>query len=176
MAFGGIQPIYERGGIEALMERLRGFMRDAKTGSLMAEGWETVPFGVGQTYRHGQVTPNFYQDYALANPDKRSALGVAVVHEIAEGSHVALVPQVIELADIRKALAFRNKDGQRRGVPTIFLWPDAGKVEHDPIYEDWPTMAEFRKGLKRIGVDVAFDAAVGELMNTDCDFKYSHPQ
>lgn len=176
LAFGGVQPVYERGGIEALMERLRGFMRDAKTGSLMAEGWEAVPFGIGQTYRHGQVTPSFYQDYALANPDKRGALGVAVVHELTEGSHVALVPEFFEPGTMRAAMAYRNKDGQRRGVPTIFLWPEAGKVEHDPIYEEWPTMLEFRKGLERVGVADAFDVAVGELINNECDFKYHHPE
>jgi hypothetical protein len=30
--------------------------------------------------------------------------------------------------------------------------------------------------LQRVGVDGAFDAAVGELINKDCDFKYEHPE
>ena len=174
LAIGGIQPVYERGGIEALMERLRGFMRDAKTGSLMAEGWEAVPFGVHQTYAYGQVTPSFYQDYAMEHPDKRSALGVAVVNELDEVIHVALVPQFFEPDDMRRAIGCRTEGDKRLGVPTIFLWPDAKKVEHDPVYEDWPTIREFRIGLGRIGVDTAFDAAVGALFQAECDFKFCH--
>lgn len=176
LAFGGTQPVYERGGMEALLERLRAFMRDAKTGSLMADGWEAVPFGVAQTYKHGQVTPSFYQDHAVANPGKCSAVGVAVVFEQAESRHIALVPQIIEAADMIEAMAFRNSPGVRRGIPWVFLWPDTAKTEQDPIFEDWPTMFEFRKGLQRIGVDGAFDAAVGELFIKGCDFTYFHPE
>ncbi|MEI9927848.1 MAG: hypothetical protein WDN44_09225 [Sphingomonas sp.] len=53
LALGGMQPLFERGGIEVLMDRLREFIRDAKTGTLMADGWEPVPFPVDQTFQFG---------------------------------------------------------------------------------------------------------------------------
>ena len=53
LAIGGIQPLYERAGIEGVMVRLRDFLRDAKTGGLMSDGWEPVPFAVDQALRPG---------------------------------------------------------------------------------------------------------------------------
>lgn len=174
LAMGGLQPIYERGGMEALLERLRTFMRDAKTGSLMADGWEPVPFGYQQTFRFGQVQPLYFQEHALAHPQDHYAVGVAINREDEADRAVLLVPGAVPVKEMREALGQRSDGKKRLGVPWVFLWRDPAIVETDPVFEDWRTAAELRAGLTRIGVSEAFDAAAGELLTSGCDFAHHH--
>ena len=175
LAIGGIQPVYERAGIEAIMVRLRDFLRDAKTGTLMADGWEPVPFGVDQEFRPGELSPRFFQEHAAACATGGTALGVAISFERDEGAHVVVFPQVLEAAAIASGIAFRNDGAERRGIPWIFLWPSSERVETEPIFEAWRTGLELRVGMRRIGVDGAFDAAVGDLLNRDVGFRCHRP-
>ena len=108
LALGGIQPIYERGGIEAIMTRLRDFLRDAKTGTLMMDGWEPVPFGIAQKLRMGQLEPRAFQEHALRHPDAGSAVGVAISYDDDERTQVSVFNQILEPADIIKAIGFHN--------------------------------------------------------------------
>lgn len=173
LALGGLQPLYERVGIEAVMERLRKFLRDAKTGTLTIDGWEPVPFGVGQQPCGGEVIPHFFQDHAQANLEDGVAMGTAINIEVAGRRFVSVFPQIIAPDDMANALAFRNKNagGKRRGIPWIFLWPKTVTPESDPIFDDWRTGGELLNGMKRIGVDKAFDAAIGDLLRRDIDCK-----
>jgi hypothetical protein len=180
LALGGMQPVYERAGVEALMVRLREFMRDAKTGTLMAEGWEPVPFPVDQPFRSGEIEPRFFQEHAHAHPDEGHALGVAINFEQEGAQHVILFPQVIPLEDIRGAIGHRNSAQEEmgrgyRGVPWIFLWTQPGRVETDPIFQAWRNQAELREGLKRIGVLEAYESAVGSMLVKDVDFRMNRP-
>ncbi|MBN9478922.1 MAG: Mov34/MPN/PAD-1 family protein [Bordetella sp.] len=174
LALGGMQPIYERGGIEALLERLRTFMRDAKTGSLMADGWEPVPFGFQQQFRFGQVQPKFFQEHAQAHPQGGHAFGVAINREDDVDRAVLLVPGAVSIEHIREALGLQCDGAKRRGVPWVFLWRDPSVVETDPIFADWRTEAEMRAGLEQVGVLQAYDTAVGELLGAGCDFAHHH--
>jgi molybdopterin/thiamine biosynthesis adenylyltransferase len=180
LALGGMQPVYERAGIEALMVRLREFMRDAKTGTLMAEGWEPVPFPVDQPFRSGEIEPRFFQDHAHAHPGEGHALGVAINFEQEGAQHVILYPQVIPLEEIRSAIGQRNsaQEGMERGyrgVPWIFLWPSPDRVETDPIFQAWRDQGELREGLRRIGVLEPYENAVGSMLLKDVDFRVSRP-
>ena len=165
LSIGGLQPIYERTGIEAVMGRLRDFLRDAKTGTLTADGWEPVPFGVDQKLRLGELIPWFFQEYAIAHLTDGHAVGVAVNLELEEGKYVAVYPEALPPAALMDGIAFRNKDsGKRRGIPWVFLWPPPDRIETEPIFADWLTGADLRSGMQRIGVDAAFDAVVGDLL------------
>jgi hypothetical protein len=175
LAIAGLQPLYERAGIEAVMVRLRDFLRDAKTGTLIAEGWEPVPFGVGQTLRAGEVIPRFFQEHATAHPLESRAVGTAINFEIEEGKYVIVFPQEVAPDEMANALAFRNEGKERRGIPWVFLWPPQDKVETDPIFADWQSGMELREGMRRIGVDDAFDVAVGDLLNRGLDFRCHRP-
>jgi hypothetical protein len=179
LALGGMQPLYERGGIEVLMDRLREFMRDAKTGTLMAEGWEPVPFPVEQTFQFGEIEPRFFQEHAHAHPTDRYALGVAINTDLGEQVHVNLFPEIIPSELIREAIGSRNGgDGvnrEFRGIPWIFLWRDTDQVETDPIFQAWRTQGELRQGLRRLGIESAFDVALGLLKTNGVDFRVKRP-
>jgi len=176
LALGGLQPIYERGGMEALLERLRTFMRDAKTGSLMADGWEPVPFGYQQAFRFGHVQPRDFQEHAKAHPQDGRAVGVAINREDEAERAVLLVPGAVPVKHMRETLGLRTEGQKRFGVPWVFLWREPTVVETDPVFEDWRTAGELRAGLTRIGVIQGFDAAVGELLTAGCDFAHHHSE
>lgn len=173
LALGGLQPLYERVGIEAIMERLRKFLRDAKTGTLTADGWEPVPFGIDQIPCGGEVIPHFFQDHAYENLTAGVAMGTAINVEGDIGRLMALFPEVIRPEKMLEALTFRNGNagGKRRAVPWIFLWPTEIKPEMEPIFDDWRTGADLFAGMQRIGVDQAFTAAVGDLLVRGVDFR-----
>ena len=176
LALGGLQPLYERAGIEAIMVRLRDFLRDAKTGTLTAKGWEPVPFGIDQKLRPGEVNPHFFQELAHAQAAAGQAIGAAINFEIEEGGFVIVFPQVLAPEHMVEGLAFRNQgSNERRGIPWIFLWAEPDKVETDPIFADWRTGRELREGMRRIGVEAAFDAATGDLLQRGIDFKCHRP-
>ncbi|TXC72139.1 hypothetical protein FSB78_15185 [Sphingomonas ginsenosidivorax] len=176
LALDGIQPIYERAGIEAVMTRLRDFLRDAKTGTLMMDGWEPVPFGVGQKLRMGEMNPRVFQEHAHANPDAGSAMGVAISYDDDQHKQVSVFPQFLSLEDVLPAIGHHNKtDHERHAIPWVFVWRNPSVVERDPMFEDWRTGTELLEGMKSIGVNHAFDTAVGGLLNRGVDFRCHRP-
>jgi hypothetical protein len=177
LALGGIQPIYERAGIEAIMTRLRDFLRDAKTGTLMMDGWEPIPLGVDQRLRMGQIEPSIFQEHALANPEAGSALGVAISFDDDERKHVSVFSQILEPDDVIKAIGHHNGNfgSERHAIPWLFVWREPTAVERDPLFANWRTGGELLEGLKGIGVDRAFDSAVGQLLTKDVDFRCHCP-
>jgi hypothetical protein len=171
LALGGLQPLYERAGIEAILERLRKFLRDAKTGSLTDGGWEPVPFGVNQEPCLGEVVPHFFQNHAFENLADGVALGAAINAEEQQGRFVVVFPQILRPEAMADGLAFRNKSGKRQGIPWVFLWPTTVAPRAEPVFADWRTGEELRAGMSLIGVDHAFDAAIGDLLNRGIDFR-----
>ncbi|WP_296176104.1 ThiF family adenylyltransferase [uncultured Brevundimonas sp.] len=172
LSLGGSQPLYERGGIEAVLERLRSFMRDAKTGSLMADGWEAVPFGIDQKYMQGQVTPDFFQDLADANSTRNSALGVAVVTGDGNRQNAAIINHEVDCEGFLAAAGPYNHLHPNSALPWIFVWPDKNVVRGNPVFEDWPTAGELRRGLQSLGLEQVYNAALGGLLNSGVDFKF----
>jgi hypothetical protein len=178
LSLGGMQPLYERGGIEVILERLRHFMRDAKTGTLMAEGWEPVPFPVDQKFTSGEIEPYVFQEHAAANAAGGYALGAAIYVRQGDAEHVNLFPEVLPLNVVRTAIGGRNADGRADGysaVPWLFLWPPRDRVETEPIFQAWGDQTELRSGLERIGVAEVYDTAVGQLLNSGVDFRVKRP-
>jgi proteasome lid subunit RPN8/RPN11 len=178
LSLGGMQPLYDRGGIEVVLERLRHFMRDAKTGTLMGDGWEPVPFAVEQKFAFGEIEPHFFQEHAALHPEGGHAVGTAIHIDHEGGEHIALHPQIIQMENIGEAIGGRNADGRNDGymaVPWIFVWPSTGTVETDPIFQAWRDQGELREGLKRIGLTGAYDAAVGDLLIKQVNFRVRRP-
>lgn len=171
LALGGLQPLYERVGIEAVLERMRKFLRDAKTGTLTIDGWEPVPFGIDQMPCHGEVIPHVFQDHAHGHLREGWALGMALNIEEADGRFVDVFPEALRPDDIVGALGHHNSQGKRRAIPWVFLWPTTVAPESEPIFDDWRTGAELFKGMKRIGVNHAFDTAIGALLERHIDFR-----
>lgn len=171
LAIAGLQPLYERTGIEAILERLRKFLRDAKTGTLTAGGWEPVPFSIDQKPCAGEVIPHVFQNHAHGNLADGCALGMAINFEEEKGRYVVVFPQILKLQEMVGALGHHNQNGKRRAVPWIFLWPSTVTPEAEPIFADWRSGAELYEGMRRIGVHHAFDAAVGALLEKGVDFR-----
>ena len=178
LSLGGMQPLYERGGIEVILERLRHFMRDAKTGTLMADGWEPVPFPVDQTFTFGEIEPHVFQDHAAANPGGGYAVGTAIYVRQGTAEHVNLFPEVLPLDKLRKCIGERNAQGRADGysaVPWVFLWPPSDCVETPPVFQAWGDQTQLRAGLERIGVANEYDLAVGQLLTSGVDFRVNRP-
>jgi proteasome lid subunit RPN8/RPN11 len=171
LALGGLQPLYERAGIEAILERLRKFLRDAKTGSLTADGWEPVPFGVNQKPCHGEVVPHFFQDFALGHLQVGSAIGLTRNIEEGESRFARLYPGALPPENVSAALAAANEDAPNGHIPWVFLWPTDIKPESEPIFADWRTGKELHDGMTRIGVSNKFSAVVGDLITRDISFR-----
>ena len=169
LAIGGLQALYERAGIEALLTRLRAFLRDAKTGSLMAAGWEPVPHGAGVAQRLGKVVPRFFQEHASSHPDDRCALGVAITGDHEGAPFVDVFPQVLQLDQIRSGIGFRNNRSEenlppvQRAVPWIFIWPERSRVDAEPVFAAWQTLGELRTGIAGLGLTAPLDKAMGSL-------------
>ena len=53
LARAGLQAIYDRFGVDGMLDRMTDWFHDAKTGQLMKDGWEPVPMGVDQDLRSG---------------------------------------------------------------------------------------------------------------------------
>lgn len=171
LALAGLQPLYERMGIEAVMERLRGFLRDAKTGTLIKDGWEPVPFAVDQSLCSGEVIPHYFQDLAHQNLKDGYAYGASINLEENGSKFVVLFPQHFSVDEMPEALAFRNTEGKRRGVPWVFVWPTQVQPKPEPVFDDWQSGAELYAGLEQLGIKHQFDAAVGQLLEKGVDFK-----
>ncbi|HEX5259617.1 MAG TPA: ThiF family adenylyltransferase [Sphingomicrobium sp.] len=174
LALAGLQPLYERGGIEVVMERLRQFMRDAKTGSLMADGWEPVPFGIEQGFTGGELEPYRFQELAAASPAGGYAVGATLHIHRSKGEYVMIHPTPVPMGDLRSVLGEHNGAGRTEGfqaIPWVFVWPPKERVEQAPLFEAWTTQSELRGGLERIGLADDYDKALGQLMTGDLNFK-----
>ena len=177
LALGGIQPIYERAGIEVIMTRLRDFLRDAKTGTLMMDGWEPVPFGVGQKLRLGQIEPSVFQEHALATRGAGCAVGVAINFDDDERKQVSVSSQILQPHEVINAIGHHNGTlgSERRAIPWVFVWREPSAVERDPLFQNWLTGGELLEGLKEIGVDAAYVSAILELQKYHVDFRCHRP-
>ena len=189
LALGGTQSLYERAGIEAVMGRLRDFLRDAKVGALMADGWEPVPFAVDQVFTLGEISPRFFQEYASANPAAGGVIGLAVDREEESAKYVVVLSQEIApdrmhsaiTSQIEKIEKLDDRSGsvrfetRKRGIPWIFLWSDSGSTLSDPIFGNWTTGSDLREGMKRLGVLDGFDARIGALHTKGVDCEVYRP-
>jgi proteasome lid subunit RPN8/RPN11 len=175
----GLQPIYDRYGIEGVMVRLRTWMRDAMTGGLMVDGWEPVPFSAAMPMRGGLLDPAAFQEIA----SKRRAelgwtTGVAQIPE--EADHVVLnateidatkPPHLSALSVAVKALT--NEHSHRVGVPWVFLWPADDKPIKKPVFGFWTTYRDMRDGLAEVGLTRPLEAAIGTILGNGCDCQHA---
>jgi hypothetical protein len=161
LAAAGLRGIYERFGIEGVLERLRNFLRDAKIGALMQDGWEPVPFGQGSNVRPGVLDAAFFQELAARQPGGGVALGAAGVKK----NFAGLKPQAVPLTHLKQALEeLKSKDEPKREVPWVFVWPDAATPFADPVFGDWTTYGEIAAGLEILGLKQRYETALGEAL------------
>jgi hypothetical protein len=161
LAAAGLDGIYERFGIEGVLERLRNFLRDAKIGALMQDGWEPVPFGQCSNVRPGVLDAAFFQELAARQPGGGVAFGAARVRKDFAG----LKHQAVPLAHLKKALEeLRPEHEHKCEVPWIFVWPDATHPVAEPVFGDWTTYGEIAAGLEPLGLKQRYETALGEVL------------
>ncbi|HIJ61928.1 MAG TPA: hypothetical protein HPQ04_04475 [Rhodospirillaceae bacterium] len=179
----GLQPIYDRWGIEGVLTRLRTWLRDAKTGGLMRDGWE--PVLLSSSPREpiaGIFEAGKFQELAAARQSQGAgaATGVARIGGTDRSPYLILndaTPYAANDKDqnssLFKAINGANDNvGGAKNVPWLFLWSNPASPIEKPIFGNWETEADVRQGLCAAGLENKFDAALGELLTkSGCKFQ-----
>lgn len=159
LAAAGLAPVYDRFGIEGVLERLRGFLRDAKIGALMQDGWEPVPYGDVTEFCLGSFDPRFFQECAAAKPDGGIAFGAARVL----ANFCVLFSGEIALSKLPAAIVAQN--GQPKNETLwVFVWGPAAQRHAAPIFGDWRTYGEIRAGLNNLSLLEHYEQALGAAL------------
>lgn len=125
LAIAGLTPIYDQFGLEGVLERLRSFLRDAKIGALMQDGWEAVPYGDLSSMCPGSIDVRFFQELAARQPGGGVAFGVARVRD----KFAVLFPHHVPLAQLQAAIAAQKLEHHGKNETLwIFVWPGAPQL------------------------------------------------
>ncbi len=110
LARAGLQPVYDRYGIDGVLDRLMNWMHDAKTGQLMKDGWEPVPMGEGQDARGGYFDIGVFQELALKHGGGVGwRCGVARLLTEEFGGKVVFMRPELDLGDDAQVQAARKQ-------------------------------------------------------------------
>lgn len=180
LARAGLQPIYDRYGIEGVMVRLCTWMRDAMTGSLMADGWEPVPLAVRMPVRGGLIDASQFQELAAS---RRTAgggtAGIARISAPEDGDQVFIVggelsaEQPAHWSALAKAIKAESVDGRQISVPWIFIWPSDEKPISEPVFGYWATYKDMREALAPVGLAKQLEQSAGAVLGNGCDCRHA---
>ena len=180
LARAGLQPIYDRYGLEGILHRLRTWLRDAQTGGLMADGWEPVPYSEDMSVRGGILSAAAFQEIAA-----RHGVGVGYASGLAKitlpemGDFVLLYPNELSASEpahdseLARACKSEKDGGQRVGAPWVFVWSDRDVPLTDPIFGLWRNYKDMRDALDPIGLTECLEGAVGQVFANSCDCIHS---
>ncbi|MEQ9190524.1 MAG: ThiF family adenylyltransferase [Alphaproteobacteria bacterium] len=171
LARAGLQAVYDRYGIDGVIDRLSNWFHDARTGQLMKDGWEPVPMGEGQDARGGYFNIGFYQELALKESgDMDWRCGVARLLNEELGGRVVFLTPAVDLTDDAQIQASRKQikeSPKERGVaayiPWVFLWTDRAKPIDRQLFGVWNNYGEIEAGLYGTGIEARLPIAI---MNT----------
>jgi hypothetical protein len=170
LAVAGLARLYDRFGLEGVLERLRTFLRDAKIGALMQDGWEPVPYGDTSVLRPGSLDARFFQELAAAKPEGGVAYGVA---RLVDGFAVIL-PGAIDLSNLSRGIEAqrlddheRHKKQEKNETLWIFVWPPATSATSDPAFGEWTTYGDVAAGLDALGLKKPYESAFGQALTSD---------
>jgi proteasome lid subunit RPN8/RPN11 len=179
LARAGLQPLYDRFGVEAVLERLRSWMRDAQTGGLMADGWEPVPVS-GNVGRLGTIDAAVFQDLALRKRlNTNWTTGCAHVFLPEHGDYVQIFtrefpadsPKHNSLLSQAVAKLKLEESRLQMGVPWVFIWTKDPTPE--AVFSSWATYADLRQSLEHVGLGSTLDTAIGTILTNGCDCKHA---
>lgn len=174
----GLQPIYDRFGIEGVLTRLRSWIRDAQTGALMADGWEPVPYSKDMRQYCGLLDAAAFQN--VVNDRKAEAgwlAGLATVTPAIPYFWIHTDPLSAEQPahnselskKVRAQVMPDHQPPQRNGIPWVFVWPSGQQITTDPFFGLWKTFKDMREGLKEAKLDQLLLNAVGSVLGNGCD-------
>lgn len=168
LARAGLQPIYDRYGVDGVLDRLMTWLHDAKTGQLMQDGWEPVPMGEDQDVRGGFFSIGFFQELAL-NQDAGVGWRCGVARLLSEdlGGKVVFLSPELDLSDDARVQAAckqvqeRPKDkGVAAYIPWVFAWSDRAAPIERQLFGVWNNYGEVEAGLKGTGIEAQLPAAI----------------
>ena len=168
LARAGLQPVYDRYGMDGAMDRLMDWLHDAKTGQLMKDGWEPVPMGEGQEARGGYFDIGFFQELALKQEGGVGwKCGVARLLTKEFGGKVVFLSPELDLTDdtqvqdARKRVRSAPKEKPVAAyIPWVFVWSDRAQPIIRQLFGVWNTYGEIETGLKDTGMEEQLPAAI----------------
>ena len=173
LARAGLQPVYDRYGIDGVLYRLVNWLHDAKTGQLMLDHWEPVPMGDGQDFRGGFYDIAFFQQLALNHkPFGGSRFGVARLLAEERGGQVVFLSPEVDLTDATQQQAARkqiaglpkNEPGIAAYIPWAFVWSDNAHPIDRQLFGAWNTYGEIEAGLASTNIASRLPGAVMEAL------------
>lgn len=176
LARAGLQAIYDRYGIEGVMQRLRSWMRAAQTGALTADGWHPVPLSGQLAWRPAIFDAARLQEMATtASAGTSSLTGVACV--IPGTHHIEITDQVepadtpAHLSALSRAVEGVTLGDAKVGIPWLFVWPAERRPVEDPVFGFWQTYKDLREGLAAVGLTQALETGIGSILANGCHCK-----
>lgn len=161
LARSGLQPVYDRYGIDGVLQRLIDWFHDAKTGQLMKNGWEPVPMGEGQEIQGGYFNIGFFQELAFNhNEGVGWCFGLARLLKEGLPGRVVFLSQTYDLNVPEQVQAFSEtikplpkEQGVAAYIPWIFVWSDRVHPIDRQLFGVWNSYGEIEEGLKGTGVE-----------------------
>ena len=175
LALAGLQSIYDRYGIDGVLDRLISWLHDAKTGQLMLDHWEPVPMGDGQDFRCGFYNIAYFQELALChNSNGGSRFGVAKLLTEDLGNQIVFLSPEPDLANTNQLQAVRNQIvqqpigefGVRACIPWVFIWSDRNNPIDKQLFGVWNTYGEIETGLTDTNISDRLPTAIVDALLT----------
>lgn len=172
LAREGLQALYERSGVGGVIERLRDWLRDAKTDSLNRDGWEPVP--VAANAGVGFIDGAQFQTFAGKNGNYPGwAWGVAMCAGDADFfyfPHQSLqMPTQVPVLPMEKlshvARATVRDMVFHEPVPLLYLWQENFAGETKAVFQKYERLEELEDDLKRLALHAKFDSAMSLLVS-----------
>lgn len=173
LARAGLQPVYDRYGIDGVLDRLVNWLHDAKTGQLMLDHWEPVPMGDGQDFRGGFFDIAFFQQLALShNPQGGHRFGIARLLSEDWGGKVVFLSPELDLTNEAQIQAARKQiqepasgePGVATYIPWVFVWSDSTTPIDRQLFGVWNTYGEIETGLTDTNIASQLPAAIMEAL------------
>lgn len=159
LARAGLQPIYDRYGIDGVLERLNSWLRDAKCNQLMLDSWEPVPIGEGQNIGAGLFNLPAFQD--LANEDTNSTcryFGVASVLNFKDFDCAGILPPAVDPGDFKNTELLRKKINSRPDddsvasyIPWIFFTTNKAEPIESMLFGVWNNFEDICRDMEEGG-------------------------
>lgn len=159
LARTGLQPIYEHAGIEGVIARLVDWLRDAKTKSYHADGWEPVPVVWPEKPVLGYLNPRYLQEYAAANPNGGYAyIRAEINHSLVDGTFIHAESPIIDLEENEalqqaKQLLTMRLEKNVSHIPAVFCWAKSNEPDEFPYFNTWTDINSIVEGTKAAGLN-----------------------
>ena len=172
LARAGLQAIYDRFGVDGMLDRMTDWFHDAKTGQLMKDGWEPVPMGVDQDLRSGCFDIGTFQQIAFnQTDDAHFCCGEArlLVEELGESVVFLAPPLNLDDANqvqvVTKRITERASDeGVKMYIPWVYLRSNRNQPIDKQIFSVWNRFGELEAGLADAGIDGLLPTAIMDVL------------